>query len=491
MFTMLMVAVASCLAAATAMAQAKFVEFPIANGSDTTFAISGAYDGANYLVGIQGDLLAHYNITAQLVSSSGSLIGSRISVGRTGGAPYVAFDGTNYLMVWGDDANYPNSDVYWQFINTSGNLVGAAFPIVASSNGEDCDGMAFGDTAYLVTFSIDDALYGQRLSKAGNLIGGAIQISSNAVRHSAIAFDGTNFLVVWQCGWTPNYDVQGRFVSESGSTTDIFTINETPSSSHNPLSIAFDGANYLVAWNKDIGPGYPSPTVWDIYARKVSPSGTMGSPEFPITIEPDDQLHPSIAFDGANYLITWNSQTSLDTMYTRGRFFDTTGVPLDTAFTIFSPAGSKVSFYGRHIYGGTQFFAFTNKTMIDTTGGGFSFGDVDIYGTFIPKYTGVAGNPADPVNVSSFKIGQNSPNPFNQSTMINYQLTKPGLVNLAVYNTAGQLVKTLVNAWRQPGSYSVSWDCTGNDSHKVANGVYLARLESQGRAVTTKMVVVR
>ncbi|MDI6739203.1 MAG: FlgD immunoglobulin-like domain containing protein [Candidatus Edwardsbacteria bacterium] len=74
---------------------------------------------------------------------------------------------------------------------------------------------------------------------------------------------------------------------------------------------------------------------------------------------------------------------------------------------------------------------------------------------------------------------------------MNYQLTKPGLVNLTVYNTAGQLVKTLVNAYCQPGSYAVNWDCTGNDKRKVANGVYLARLESNGRAATSKMVVIK
>jgi hypothetical protein len=121
----------------------------------------------------------------------------------------------------------------------------------------------------------------------------------------------------------------------------------------------------------------------------------------------------------------------------------------------------------------------------------FAFTDGDVYGAFIPKYTGVAGNPVDQVNVSSFKLGQSAPNPINQSTMINYQLTKPGLVNLTVYNTAGQLVKTLVNAYRQPGSYTVNWNCHGNDNRRVANGVYMARMESEGRAVTNKMVVVR
>jgi photosystem II stability/assembly factor-like uncharacterized protein len=104
---------------------------------------------------------------------------------------------------------------------------------------------------------------------------------------------------------------------------------------------------------------------------------------------------------------------------------------------------------------------------------------------------GIAGNPVEPFSGYNFKLGQNAPNPFKQTTAINYQLTKPGLVNITVYNTVGQLVKTLVKAYHQPGSYSVNWDCQGNDRHKVANGIYMVRLESNGRAVTNKMVVVR
>jgi hypothetical protein len=122
---------------------------------------------------------------------------------------------------------------------------------------------------------------------------------------------------------------------------------------------------------------------------------------------------------------------------------------------------------------------------------GDSLGSIGIIAHTTTGGTGVARNPAEPFTGYSFKLGQNAPNPFHQSTMINYQLTKPGLVNLTVYNTAGQLVKTLVNAYCQPGNYSVNWDCLGNDKHKVANGVYMVRMESDGRAVNNKMVVVR
>ena len=69
-------------------------------GGNGVFSLSSAFDGTNYLVGIQGDQTVSYDISAQLVSFAGTPVGSLISVGRTGGAVWVAFDGTNYLMIW-------------------------------------------------------------------------------------------------------------------------------------------------------------------------------------------------------------------------------------------------------------------------------------------------------------------------------------------------------------------------------------------------------
>src|ERR1035438_7504325 len=71
--------------------------FPIAtNGTVSQAGFSAAFSGTNYLVGIEGDATNSNAITAQLISTNGSLIGSRIAIGGTGGIPYVGFDGTNF-----------------------------------------------------------------------------------------------------------------------------------------------------------------------------------------------------------------------------------------------------------------------------------------------------------------------------------------------------------------------------------------------------------
>ncbi|MBI4727467.1 T9SS type A sorting domain-containing protein, partial [candidate division TA06 bacterium] len=91
----------------------------------------------------------------------------------------------------------------------------------------------------------------------------------------------------------------------------------------------------------------------------------------------------------------------------------------------------------------------------------------------------------------SYALMQNSPNPCQQSTMINYQLAKPGQVSLKVYNTLGQAVKTLVNKSQNPGPYSVKWDNKDETGRQVTAGIYFYRLSSGEFNSTKKMVALR
>jgi len=88
-------------------------------------------------------------------------------------------------------------------------------------------------------------------------------------------------------------------------------------------------------------------------------------------------------------------------------------------------------------------------------------------------------------------LEQNLPNPFCQLTTISYQLTRPGLVSLRVYNIAGQMVKTLVHSSLSAGRYNTTWDGRDEQGQKVAAGVYLYQLQAGDMALTKKMVLIR
>lgn len=90
----------------------------------------------------------------------------------------------------------------------------------------------------------------------------------------------------------------------------------------------------------------------------------------------------------------------------------------------------------------------------------------------------------DAAKVEGFVLKNNYPNPFNPSTKISYEITKPGNVSLTVYNMLGQPVAVLHSGYQQAGSYSYTFDATG-----LASGVYVYKLNAGKSSVSKKMVI--
>ncbi|MCE5271785.1 T9SS type A sorting domain-containing protein [bacterium] len=94
----------------------------------------------------------------------------------------------------------------------------------------------------------------------------------------------------------------------------------------------------------------------------------------------------------------------------------------------------------------------------------------------------------------AFGLAQNSPNPFNPSTTISYNIPESSpqvMVELSVYNLRGQVVRTLVRETKGPGQYSVNWDGTDEGGRRVSSGVYFYRIQAGEYRATRKMVVLK
>jgi len=90
-----------------------------------------------------------------------------------------------------------------------------------------------------------------------------------------------------------------------------------------------------------------------------------------------------------------------------------------------------------------------------------------------------------------FKLYQNSPNPFNPTTTITYNLPKQAKVELVIYNMLGQKVKTLVNGYQPAKQYKIRWDGTNEYGVKVASGIYIYQLRSDNNLATKKMILMK
>lgn len=120
-------------------------------------------------------------------------------------------------------------------------------------------------------------------------------------------------------------------------------------------------------------------------------------------------------------------------------------------------------------------FEVSDLTASDSQGGSVA---LDSETTSI--MTGVAGQAELP---TTFTLDQNYPNPFNPTTKIGYSVPAEMHVTLRVYNTLGQVVKTLVNSQMAPGRYTIAWDGTSDSGLQVSPGIYLARLHNSEKDV--------
>jgi hypothetical protein len=80
------------------------------------------------------------SVGAQLVSSSGALLGALIRASTPVRLRWSLFGGGQYLVAWTDDALFPDNDVWGMFVSTAG-VAGAPFPLSASAFDEQLDGL--------------------------------------------------------------------------------------------------------------------------------------------------------------------------------------------------------------------------------------------------------------------------------------------------------------------------------------------------------------
>ena len=79
-----------------------------------------------------------------------------------------------------------------------------------------------------------------------------------------------------------------------------------------------------------------------------------------------------------------------------------------------------------------------------------------------------------------------SPNPFNPTTVLSFDVPKSARVQLAIYDITGRLVQTLADRMYPQGSYRMSFD-----GSSLSSGIYFARLQGNSFSKTQKLVLLK
>jgi hypothetical protein len=83
------------------------------------------------------------------------------------------------------------------------------------------------------------------------------------------------------------------------------------------------------------------------------------------------------------------------------------------------------------------------------------------------------------------------PVPFRESTTIRYVMPSAGAVTIRVFDLAGRLVRTLVDARVCVGEHEAVWDGTTDVGERAASGVYFVRMDAEGFRGEQKLVLLR
>ena len=301
-----------------------------------------AFDGVNYFVVWNDSRRGNPSIYGARVNPDTGILdtlGIPISLaGYTQRRPAIAFGSNRYMVIWEHrGVDYSNSDIYGTPVSLTGEILDTVgIPIAVTSSHECAPSLAFDGTNFLVVWC-DEVILGVRMTPNGKILD-PIPISvyqdADIPLSTAVAYDGKNYLVVWAdlhkhgLFHIPYFDIYGARVTPDGEVLDPRGIPITFGdwNQHSP-SIAYDGTNYLVVWQG-----------WGIRGTRMNTAGQVldGHDGFPISSE---GRSPSVIFDGTNYLVVWAEKREGATydiymarVSTDGKVLDPGGIPISTAY---------------------------------------------------------------------------------------------------------------------------------------------------------------
>jgi hypothetical protein len=150
-------------------------------------------------------------------------------------------------------------------------------------------------------------------------------------------------------------------------------------------------------------------------------------------------------------------------------------------------------------------FGFGQRTAIDSLIIRWPSGIIDVLTNVavnqilsIEEGSGSTGVDIAEMKINTFELYQNYPNPFNPTTSINFTLQSTNRVELKIFNSMGQSIRTFQSKTLHSGTHSIEWDGKNDFGNDVVSGIYFYKLKASDSAEggvdfsdTKKMILIR
>ncbi|MEO0068994.1 MAG: T9SS type A sorting domain-containing protein [candidate division WOR-3 bacterium] len=452
--------------------------------SPEQYAPAVAFDGSNYLV-VWEDYRKGYAIYGARVTPAGVVLDpqgipiSSDSLWRY--APAVAFDGTNYFVVWSDMRN-GDYDIYGARVTPAGVVLDPdGIAIATGEYDQYVPSIAFDGTNYLVAWSdyrngYESDIYGARVTPAGVVLdtsGIAVSTAPNGQYAPAIGFDGTNYLIVWSDYRSGEWgDIYGARVTTAGSVLEPQGIRIAIAENEQwSPRVAYDGTNYLVVFQDDRDGDF----IWDVYGTRVRPDGVaLDSEGIAISTAEFDQIEPRVAFDGTNYLVVWTDYRNEWGSDIYGARVTPAGVVLDTE--------------------GIELINQPDDRFTPDIGKGPGSQLLLTFGGYVPLYgvSKVFGALYQGIGINEKGAGKGGftfrvlTNPIRRNGRVELTLTRESEVKLELVDVTGRLVKTVAAGRLGCGTHQIRLDC-----QSIQTGVYFLRCAAGEKSLIKKVTNIR
>jgi FlgD Ig-like domain len=327
-------------------------------------------------------------------------------------------------------------------------------------------------------------------SCANGTPGGYVQLNNIVISESTVSdFSGTTPQLVlnppsgWQFlagvgGASPNAGNDITYIDITITASQIsITLHQTTTTKYDQVTIsglqvqAIDGNN-----SSNYTPQH-------IYASSVSNisgittgSGSSGTNFGNLSLDsgtplPAELISLSASVSGNVVNLKWSTSTEVN------------NYGFDVERSVDNKTWTKVGF----VAGAGNSNSPKNYSFTDQPNGGTSFSyrlkQIDVGGVY--KYY-------DPITVSltggdKAQLMQNSPNPFNPSTVIKYYVPQAVDVTITIYDILGREVTKLVNSQVEAGYHVVYWNGRDRFGNAAASGVYIYRLTAGNFTEIKKM----
>lgn len=297
-----------------------------------------AFDGTNYLVVWEDNRAADQEIWGTRVAPNGSLLDGRgfriVPASRNPLHPAVAFDGTNFVVVYEQDADANSfQEVYATRVSTAGAVLDAnGFAIGSGTNKHQYPTVACGPTNCLVSWwLVNGGMLGRRIAGGAVIEGSPFTVAASA-GYARSVYGGGQYFVAWATG---TEDIRAVRVSTAGAVLDGTPIDvASGSAAQTNAIVATDGTGYLVAWS-EASSGGPK-AVWG--KRYNAAGASLDSNAITIQASNVNSIAHAATWSGSAYvLLAWRFGIGI----TSSRV-DTTGAVLGAPVTLSATSASSL-----------------------------------------------------------------------------------------------------------------------------------------------------